>query len=342
MSDAQLLRPNRATWTSLLLLLGLLLSPVAFIGCDQQAQGEGNEKQEQPAEDNEKTQDNVQENQPADQQTENQEPEKEQNEEKAKEDPDAVFLRFSEYGRGMGILETAVKHYQNDDGVTVDLIAVVHIGEKNYYEKLDESFKQYDALLYEMVKPEGAQMPANAGQGGGLSSFQAGFGDAMGLTFQLDHINYRAKNMLHADMTPSRFAEVMRERGETPMTMLMKAMQKSMEMQNKGKIKQTDGIEMMAAMLSNDPNGLKRVMARQMSAIEEDMANMFGDNSIILHERNKRALEVFDEQLKEGKKKMGIFYGAAHMPDFHEKLLKDFGFKLVKEQWRPAWIIKPN
>jgi len=36
-------------------------------------------------------------------------------------------------------------------GVTVDLIGAIHIGDKAYFQKLDNSFKKYDALLYEMV-----------------------------------------------------------------------------------------------------------------------------------------------------------------------------------------------
>ncbi|SVD42045.1 uncharacterized protein METZ01_LOCUS394899, partial [marine metagenome] len=36
-------------------------------------------------------------------------------------------------------------------GVTVDLIGAIHIGDKAYFQKLDKSFKKYDALLYEMV-----------------------------------------------------------------------------------------------------------------------------------------------------------------------------------------------
>ena len=35
-------------------------------------------------------------------------------------------------------------------GVTVDLIGAIHIGDKAYFQKLDNSFKKYDALLYEM------------------------------------------------------------------------------------------------------------------------------------------------------------------------------------------------
>lgn len=48
-------------------------------------------------------------------------------------------------------LETAIARYKNADGIEVDLIGAVHIGDKAYYEKLNELFKTYDVVLYEMV-----------------------------------------------------------------------------------------------------------------------------------------------------------------------------------------------
>ena len=54
--------------------------------------------------------------------------------------------------------ETATVTYlrANTDGseTRVDLIGVVHIGSKSYYDALNKLFEQYDALLYELVAPE--------------------------------------------------------------------------------------------------------------------------------------------------------------------------------------------
>ena len=60
-------------------------------------------------------------------------------------------------------METSVTRYIGKDAdgkqVIVDLIGVVHIGEKSYYEQLNKEFEQYDALLYELVAPEGPSSP---------------------------------------------------------------------------------------------------------------------------------------------------------------------------------------
>src|SRR5579885_588658 len=59
-------------------------------------------------------------------------------------------------------LETAVVRYVPRDGaagITVDLIAAVHVGDKAYYEALNKQMEQYDVLLYELVAPEGTRIP---------------------------------------------------------------------------------------------------------------------------------------------------------------------------------------
>ena len=71
------------------------------------------------------------------------------------------------------------------------------------------------------------------------------------------------------------------------------------------------------------------------------MAGFEGDGeSVIVGERNKVAVRVLEKEIKAGKKKIGIFYGAAHMPDMEERLIKGLGFAQVgKERWLVAWDI---
>src|SRR5687768_11533945 len=46
------------------------------------------------------------------------------------------FLRFVDDGNGGGRLESAIVTYTNADGVTVHLVAALHLGEKKYYDDL--------------------------------------------------------------------------------------------------------------------------------------------------------------------------------------------------------------
>ena len=61
---------------------------------------------------------------------------------------------------------------------------------------------------------------------------------------------------------------------------------------------------------------------------------------ILVADRNQAALKVFQKELAQGKKKIGILYGAAHMPDFEKRLREDFGLKRAGEQWLTAWDLR--
>jgi hypothetical protein len=60
-------------------------------------------------------------------------------------------------------------------------------------------------------------------------------------------------------------------------------------------------------------------------------------NETIVKDRNAAAMKVFQRQLTSGKRKVAIFYGAAHMPDFDQRLREDFGLKQVEKFWLTAW-----
>jgi hypothetical protein len=82
---------------------------------------------------------------------------------------------------------------------------------------------------------------------------------------------------------------------------------------------------------------IKLYIAKQIGQMEEHALGLDGPGgSVILTERNKAAMNVLENVLKDGKKDIAIFYGAAHMPDL-EKRLATLGFKPVATEWRMAW-----
>src|SRR3954470_12999108 len=119
------------------------------------------------------------------------------------------FLRFVDKGSTGSKLETADVAYRNTDGATVHLVAAVHVGEREYYQGLNQNFKLRDAVLYEMVKPRDAQMPKNADEKmqthSGVSDIQRMMKDMLGLEFQLDVVDYSASNFVHADLDAETF-----------------------------------------------------------------------------------------------------------------------------------------
>lgn len=65
------------------------------------------------------------------------------------------------------------------------------------------------------------------------------------------------------------------------------------------------------------------------------------DGTVIVTERNIVALNVMQDQIKQGQKNLGIFYGAAHLPDM-DKRMQDLGFKRIKSEWLTAWNLPPE
>jgi hypothetical protein len=275
------------------------------------------------------------------------------------------FLRYIEFPDGSAHLEAADAAYKNDAGVVVHLIAAVHIADHEFYAGLDESFDHYDALLYEMVKPRGPatpvvvnnDMPAEAGTPtartakaaatkpapqpnlkwvGGMQRFLR---DHLKLEYQLDGIDYDDRpNFVHADLDSQSFAEMQAERGETMFGLMLRSAMANTSKANSD----TTGLALLGALFSPDQaREIKRVLAQQFADLDEAMDAMEGPNgSVIVTERNKVALRVLREQIKDGKKYIGIFYGAGHLKRM-EAALEDQGFRKVGETWRVAWEIGP-
>jgi hypothetical protein len=256
------------------------------------------------------------------------------------------FLRIRRDRREEPVaMETSVTRYvtTNADGqrVTVDLIGVVHVGEKGYYEQLNELFTDYDALLYELVAPEGTVIPRGGGERGfnPISGIQQGLQAVLGLEFQLEHIDYTADNFVHADMTPTEFAESMKQNDESILKMALKAIGQGMARQSRVEAgASTPEAELLLAMLGSDQEKIREVMAEQMLDLESGMVIFQGKNgSTIIDHRNRKAFQVLREQIDTGKTRLGVFYGAGHLPDMERRLLKQFGMKRGGRHWLTAW-----
>lgn len=244
-------------------------------------------------------------------------------------------------------LQTAIVSYVPADDsrgeLQVDLIGAIHIADKGYYDELNKAFESYDAVLYELVAPEGTRIPKGGRTDGSqspVSSVQLGMKRMLDLDFQLECVDYTKPNLSHADMSPEEFAQSMKDRGESFSQMLFRMIGQSIAMQSKDPNRATD-VGMLLAMFSKDrPLQLKRVMAEQFEDVDGSMAAFGGpQGSTIITERNKRALAVLEREIKAGKRKLAIFYGAGHLGDMERRLVADFGLKRHDERWLSAWSL---
>jgi len=254
------------------------------------------------------------------------------------------YLRFIEDGRKAGRLETAIATFEGPGGARVDLVAAVHVGDRKYYEGLSGLFDSYDALLYEMVKPADAVPVPGKGGGGAIGFLQKGMKDLLGLTFQLDGIDYRRPHFVHADMDLETFERRQKEKGESLFSLMWKAMTDDLRRAASGKAEgDINPYEVLGALMSRDrARNLKLVLGRNFEGIEARAAGLEGEEgSVILTERNAVAIEVLGRTLREGKRRIGLFYGAAHMADL-ERRLGEMGFRRTGVRWIVAWDIPPE
>jgi hypothetical protein len=275
-----------------------------------------------------------------------------------------------------GKLETVVVTMKNAAGVTVELIGAVHIADAAYYQTLMKLFAGYEALLFELVDgqtlkesvelpprkrrgkplkevpPEAAEAAREAEDAAAKASakddpafailrmMMTGMGSYLRLQYQTDGINYHTKNFVHADVSLDEFTRLQAEKGES----FAKLFQKAFEAQigrGSRKDEEPTGAQLLLALLG-DSSGIKIAMARMLGKAEELGEELgFGSDSVIVGERNRVALEIFDREVKAGRKNLGIFYGAAHLADL-ERRLEERGYRREGERWLTAWDIKPR
>ena len=263
------------------------------------------------------------------------------------------YLRFDEKAKGAA-LEVGVIRLQNKEtGALVDLVGAVHIGDEAYYQQLNKEFKTYESVLYEMVKPaklDPAQFQNRPPSS--VSMMQTFMQKQLDLAYQLDEVDYTAKNFVHADMTVKQFRKRQEARGESMFKLMFKLMKEDMALRAKNKNgADISSVELLRALLNpNRSVELKYLLARQFNEMERLTAGLNDEKgSVILTDRNKVALKVLARELAAGKKKLAIFYGAAHLPDLEERMVENMGFERKATRWVTAWKLpervelkKPN
>jgi hypothetical protein len=136
----------------------------------------------------------------------------------------------------------------------------------------------------------------------------------------------------------------MAQRGETPFTLGISALAEILSQQNKAaKSPQMNEMAKQFANesifeLMNNPLKLKRMMASQFSqtgVMDTGLGKSL--NRLLISDRNEAAMKVLRSEIADGKRKIAIFYGAAHLPDFESRLQESLGLEKTRQVWINAW-----
>lgn len=224
-------------------------------------------------------------------------------------------------------LQTSVLYFKRGEK-TLSIYGAVHIAEPAYYQTLNKAFEGYDQVLFEMVGGENLVKPSQLESAGALSASYKLMSTLMKLQGQKKGIDYFAENFLHADLTAEEYKELSAQYGESLMGY---ALSKS------AAFDEVEPSLMLHAMLSGDASKLKRQMMLPLSQVEHSDDE---GRTVIIHERNNKALSVMEKVLQRNEvKRVALFYGAAHLSDFSTKL-QNQGWSLERVAWLTAWEVK--
>ena len=272
-----------------------------------------------------------------------------------------------------GTLETAIVTLKKGD-VQVELVGAVHIADPAYYQALTKIFAGYEELLFELVDgqkmkedaedspkpavkkklvaplrqgefpPDENDAPAAKERSPAfkiIGMLMHGLETYFHFQYQTAGIDYHTKNFVHADVSMDEFVQLQADKGESFLDLMRKAIESQLEV-GTDRSAEPKGSQLLLALLG-DSSGLKVAMARQLASAGDVVAEMekHDGGTVIITERNRKALSVLDREIAAGRKSLGIFYGAAHLAEM-EKDLEKRGYTRIGERWLTAWDIKPR
>ncbi len=253
------------------------------------------------------------------------------------------FARIADddQNRAIALQLAVVTYVPNDERLrlSVDLIGAVHIGDPAYYAQLNELFESYDVLLYELVAAEGAMVAERvAKRRGFLSTTQVGLTKLLDLSFQLDEINYDRANFVHADLSPDELRQSMEARGESLYVYFWRLFYASVDDYAKDPLGWNDMQKISRVLAAGQGDSFKTLIAYEMTDMDQ-IQNILGEDSgsAVIGARNQRVIDVLRREIELGAKRIGIFYGVAHMPDLEERLLDQVGLEQEETTWVDAW-----
>ena len=263
------------------------------------------------------------------------------------------YMRYAEDAHSAR-LEVAIRSFRLPSGQQVDLIGVVHIADDAYYEKLNQRFDRYDSVLFELVgdprrltetPPQTLKQQYDQAYRGefSMSALQIAVGKYLNLSFQLGGIDYTKPNMVHADVSAAQFAQMQQERGETMLTLLLRAMNAQFSGgANMTAIADLNTFELIRILLSPDSaTEFKKVLARMFDQSESLTQLMEGDGgSAVLSGRNDVVMAKIEEILAgRRQRRIAVLYGGGHMPGIEASLIDKLNAKVVGEEWLAAWTM---
>ncbi len=281
------------------------------------------------------------------------------------------FLRYDGYEQGetpvAGDLEIAISDYSKEGSpVTLRMVGVVHIADRDYYAEIQEVLDDSDLVLYEGVNAEGEPGTVDPQ----TRALWDTISTLLGFSAQTSVIRYDRENFKQCDLVTD--AAFRQKTGGQRVGLVNPQMMESigslagfkrqaediypmdeledyLKHTNAKQVIQADGFntESLRDMLRQVRTVAEtmatfdeqaKALADKLREIETQLAEM---ETLIIPQRNEYVMEKLAEELPAleaggAEKVLSVFYGAGHMKDFDERLTK-LGWERGEARWLKAW-----
>ncbi|XP_060668672.1 uncharacterized protein LOC107431757 [Ziziphus jujuba] len=233
------------------------------------------------------------------------------------------FMRFKRSVNGdSGNLQIAVVSYRKRFRWVLlrpffqfDLVSTIPIADKELYFEIQKELESYDCVLYEQ------QMAR-----------------ILELDFQLDCPDYQADNWYHADLEFETFkllqpASIREDLGPRRSKLFWAS--RVLPMPLVGHLIIRSVYADVGSPESEFPEleALSRLDFRAAMKVTADVE----EESVIIGERNRAAIEALQRAIDDGHNRIAILYGAGHMLDLGRRLRDEFHLIPSRVQWVTAW-----
>jgi hypothetical protein len=229
----------------------------------------------------------------------------------------------------------------------VILVGVIHIGEEAYYTQIQDMLDSCDQVFYEGIQwddtfdkmqsfDEKADSLRFSGIDGGLGrvrELQMEYASALGLVYQNSVLN-PSNHWINADASFEEFSAMVNEYNERNLSLDKNSLDGDIsEIKDIKTKKEKDQVKIL-----NQRRSLAEEITNSSLRINHD--EKYKDTfELFVKKRNSLAMKKIIPAL-ETKQSVAMLYGAAHMPDFLNRLEKNWGYKIIKHRWISAWSLK--
>ncbi|RYG18094.1 hypothetical protein EON82_23050, partial [bacterium] len=218
-------------------------------------------------------------------------------------------------------VSTAAQRLVADGKPIVWLVGAMHIGAKPYYANLQRLLNYQDTVLYEGVRNGPKPATPAPGTANAKPVYQV-LSDAIGLSFQMNHIRYDNPKWKNADLSWEEL-QAMNKRGTENKPTQFEGIQAMLD-------PNSPTAKMMSTMLGMATPGMKEAIKLMIvKNVASGGAGIIDPDTekIILTSRNKAVVDALDAALAtpEPPKSIGVFYGAMHLKDLEDTLVSKYG-----------------